>query len=338
MSAAGAAARPFARVGVLGAGAWGTARAQLCARNGAEAVLWARAPAHAADIRKSRENRRRLPGVALDDRVAATSDMADLAAADALLLATPAQSLAQTLALVAASCGTADRSWTAAVCAKGFERGTGRLQTEILADALPNAREAVLSGPSFAVDVARDAPTAVTLACADPETAPRWIATLGGGAFRPYLSDDLVGAQVGGAAKNVVAIAAGVVVGRGLGDSARAATIARGFAEMRRLGLALGARGETLAGLSGLGDLVLTATSAQSRNFSLGLRYGRGEAIGDAPLAEGAKSAATMASLAARHGVETPIGDAVAALVDERTSVDEAIDALMARPLKDEEA
>lgn len=328
---------PFSSIAVIGAGAWGTALAALAVRAGAKTLLWAREPDVAASISEHRENRMFLPGVALPPGIAATSDLAQCAGYDGYLFVVPAQFSRAALSELRKF---ADDDAPVALCSKGVEADTGALMTEVLADVWPTARPAVLSGPSFARDVAQGLPTAVAIA-AERGLAGRWAASLQAPHFRPYWTDDLVGAELGGAVKNVLAIAAGVVVGKDLGDSARAALIARGFAEFQRLGLALGAQAQTMAGLSGLGDLILTAGSPQSRNMSLGVELGRGRALAAIlaernNVSEGAATARAVVGLAKTGGVEVPICAAVADLVDGRVSVDEAIERLLSRPLREE--
>jgi glycerol-3-phosphate dehydrogenase (NAD(P)+) len=323
---------------VIGAGAWGTALAQTCARAGLEVTLWAREPEVALAIAQSRENRLFLPGVILDPAVRATSDPADLAGADLIFAVPPAQHLRATLAAFAPH--MADGT-PVVLCAKGIEQGSLMLMTEVLAEALPQATPAVLSGPSFAADVARGLPTAVTLAADDEALAGEIAQAIATPVFRPYVATDMIGAEAGGAVKNVLAIACGVAEGRGLGASARAALITRGFAELTRFAVALGGRAETVAGLCGLGDLVLTCSSETSRNMSLGMALGRGASLeqalaGKLSVAEGVASAPAVAALAARLGVETPICDAVRAILAGETDVGAAIAALLGRPLRAE--
>ncbi|MGY6663033.1 MAG: NAD(P)H-dependent glycerol-3-phosphate dehydrogenase [Glycocaulis sp.] len=329
-----------ARLGIIGAGAWGTALAQAAARAGTPSILWAFEPEVAKAINETRENPVFLKGVTLDAAIRATSDAADLSACDAWLVVTPAQHMRASLEAFGAYLkpGT-----PVALCSKGIERGSLKLMSDVLAETLPSAIPAVLSGPSFAADVARGLPTAVTLACTDARAGEKLIAMIGSASFRPYLADDLIGAEIGGSVKNVLAIAAGIVEGRGLGKSAHAALIARGFAEMTRLAVALGAQRETLTGLCGLGDLVLTCSSPQSRNMSCGLALGRGEALADIMAArnsvtEGVATAPAVMELAARHGVDMPICEAVAAIVGGKASVDDAINALLSRPFTSEGA
>jgi len=328
----------FQTVGVIGGGAWGTALAQVCARAGLGVTLWAREAEVAESIRQDQENRLFLPGVALDASIAATTELSDLATRDLILAVAPAQHLRATLTEFAAS---APSGLPVVLCAKGVEQGTLKLMNEVLAETLPTARAAVLSGPSFAAEVARGLPTAVTLAAEDLELAQDICAALATPTFRPYAAADMIGAEAGGAVKNVLAIATGVVQGRGLGSSAHAALITRGFAELTRLAVALGGKAETVAGLCGLGDLVLTCSSSQSRNNSVGLALGRGESLeaalsGKLSVAEGVASAPAVAALARSLDVETPICDAVDAILAGRLGVDAAIAGLLARPLRTE--
>ncbi|HTI67019.1 MAG TPA: NAD(P)H-dependent glycerol-3-phosphate dehydrogenase [Caulobacteraceae bacterium] len=323
-------------VGVLGSGAWGTALAQVCARAGLKAVLWSHDPAVAAAIAATRENPLYLPGVPLDPAIGATTDLAAVGTCDLVLAVPPAQHMRSVLAALSPY---APDGLAVVLCAKGVEQGSLKLMTEVLAETLPSAAPAVLSGPSFAGEVARGLPTAVTLACSDEACSGRIARALATPTFRPYLATDMVGAEAGGAIKNVLAIACGIVEGKGLGRSAHAALITRGFAEMTRFAVALGAQAETLAGLCGLGDLVLTCSSPQSRNMSVGLALGRGESLdqalsGKISVAEGVASAPAVRELARRLGVETPICEAVAAILAGETEVDAAIAGLLSRPLK----
>lgn len=318
------------RIAVVGAGAWGTALANAAARAGCDVTLWARDPAVVAMLTSRRESPR-LPGVEIDRRVAATGAIADVAQADAVLLAVPAQDLR----VAASALAPHVKAVPVVACAKGIERGTHRFMTEIIAETLPSATPAILSGPSFADDVARGLPTAVTLACADEATATALAGALGSPAFRPYHTTDVRGVEIGGAAKNVFAIAAGIVHGRKLGASATAALVTRGFAELARFGRTLGARTETLTGLSGLGDVVLSCSTPQSRNFSFGIALGEGRPA-DGKLAEGAFTARALAELANEKKVEMPIAAAVAAVIDGALSVDQAIEGLLTRPFRAE--
>jgi len=319
----------FDRIAVVGAGAWGTALANCAARAGREVTLWARDPAAVAAMVAARESPR-LPGVRLDARVAATGAIADVTHADAVLLAVPAQDLR----VAATALRQHIKDVPVVACAKGIERGTRKFMTEVIGETLPRAVPAILSGPSFATDVARGLPTAVTLACADGQTAAALARALGSPTFRPYHATDVRGVEIGGAAKNVLAIAAGIVAGRKLGASATAALVTRGFAELARFGRACGARGETLTGLSGLGDVILSCSSPQSRNFSLGMALAAGHTFGK--LAEGAFTAAVLAEMAKEKSIDMPIADAIADVLDGKLSVDAAIESLLARPFRAE--
>jgi glycerol-3-phosphate dehydrogenase (NAD(P)+) len=324
----------FDHIAVLGAGAWGTALANILARSGRSVALWAHNPALAAALRESRENAR-LPGIPIEDRIAITDQLADVSDADAILLAVPAQALRGVAITVAPGLREAT---PLIACAKGIERGTHKFMTEVIAEAAPKARAAILSGPSFAADVARGLPTAVTLAAADEALAAALAAALGSTSFRLYHSTDIRGVEIGGAAKNVLAIAAGIVAGRGLGSSASAALTTRGFAELFRFGNVFGARPETLVGLSGLGDLILTCSSPQSRNFTFGLALGRGSTPAQATgkLAEGIFTASVLVDMAQARAVEMPIATAVSAVLDGRLSIDQAIESLLTRPFRAE--
>jgi glycerol-3-phosphate dehydrogenase (NAD(P)+) len=328
----------YRTAGVIGAGAWGTALALVCARAGLDVILQAREPEVVESVTNRRINEAFLPGVVLDDRISVTSELAALGACDLVLAVPPAQFMRSTLDAYAPH----HRDGAPIVlCSKGIERGSLKLMTEVLAETIPAAPAAVLSGPSFAGEVARGLPTAVTLACADPVLGQALLNTLSAPGFRPYLATDLVGAEAGGALKNVLAIACGVSEGRQLGRSAHAALITRGFAEMTRLAVAMGGQAETVAGLCGLGDLVLTCSSPQSRNMSLGLALGQGQTVeqalaGKRSVAEGYESAPAVRALAARLGVETPIAEGIAALLAGEITVDGLIDGLLSRPLKAE--
>lgn len=328
---------PYGHVAVVGAGAWGTALAMVASAH-AKVSLWAREAEVRHSIQAAHENSLFLKGIALPPAIIAIADMAEAGAAEAILLASPAQHLRAVLENLRPHV----RPGTPIVlCAKGIETGTGLLPTEILEETIPMVEPAILSGPSFARDVARGLPTAVTIAARDMRAAARMAATMNRTGFRPYVSDDLIGVALGGAAKNVYAIACGMVEGAGLGESARAATLSRGFAELLRLGAAMGARVETLVGLSGLGDLALTATSPASRNFALGLALGKGAALAELsgpgrPLAEGAATAPALVARAKRHGVELPIADAVADVLAGGLHVKAAAERLLARPLRTE--
>jgi len=323
----------FNSVAVIGAGAWGTALAAVAARAGREVTLHVRDPLAAARIAASRTNPK-LPGVSLAAAIAVTDDIAQAAQSHMILLVTPAQSLRQAMTALAPHLVAAT---PVIACAKGIERGSHKFMTEIIAETAPRAVPAILSGPSFADDVARGLPTAVTLAARDETLAGQLVQALGSPTFRPYHTTDVRGVEIGGAAKNVLAIAAGIVVGRNLGASAQAALTTRGFAELTRFGRAFGARGETLAGLSGLGDLILSCASLQSRNFALGAALGRGDPAPAGKLAEGAATAPVLVELAASRQVELPVATAVAAILGGGMTIDAAIESLLTRPFKAEE-
>lgn len=323
------------RIAVIGGGAWGTALALTAARGGRDVVLWARDGATVEAINGRSENPRHLPGVVLSPGIRATEKFTDIAGADAVVLAIPAQEIRNVATMLT---GALMRRVPVVIAAKGIERDTGKRLSEVLADVLPDVKATVLSGPSFALDVARGLPTAVTIAAQDEELALTLCRAFGSASFRPYAETDVVGVEIGGAVKNVLAIAAGVVAGAGLGASAQAALTARGFAELRRFGAAHGARPETLMGLSGLGDLVLTCSSLQSRNFSYGRAIGERGARPHAPhaLVEGIATAAVVRDVARKRGISMPISEAVAAVLDSSMSVAEAMENLMNRPLRAE--
>jgi len=327
------------RVAVIGGGAWGTALAVVAARAGAGVVLWARDPAIITAINNRHENPVYLPGIALDPTIGATSELeAALNHAEAALLVVPAQFMRGVL-------GRLQRllppGMPLLLCAKGIEIESLQTIPELAQELVPGSPLAVLSGPSFAGEVARDLPTAVTIASGEPELAEAFMGTLGTARFRPYRSDDPIGVEIGGAVKNVLAIACGIVEGRGLGDNARAALVTRGLSEMIRLGIAKGAQADTFRGLSGLGDLVLTCTAGQSRNYTLGLALGRGMSLGEALSAgrsviEGVATAAAVARLAARLDVEMPITAAVEGVLHHGVAIDAMIEALLSRPYRSE--
>jgi glycerol-3-phosphate dehydrogenase (NAD(P)+) len=326
-------------VGVVGGGAWGTALAQTLRLAGRDVVLWARETDTVEEINARHVNTLFLPGVGLDPKLRATTKLADIAAQDVVLMVAPAQHVR------AVSTELAPRlrpGQPFVVCAKGIERETGKLMGEVVAEVVPNATRAALSGPSFAADVARGLPAAVTIACEREDVGRKLAESLGYRQFRIYWSSDITGVELGGAVKNVLAIAAGIVDGKGLGASAHAALVTRGFAELRRFGMALGARPETLTGLSGLGDLILTCGSPQSRNMSLGRALGQGrtldEVLGERrAVTEGVFTAAAVVRLAKAKGIEMPIAEAVNAIVEGRVTVDAAIAGLMQRPFKAED-
>ncbi|HKY79913.1 MAG TPA: NAD(P)H-dependent glycerol-3-phosphate dehydrogenase [Sphingobium sp.] len=322
------------KAGVIGAGAWGTALAQTLSAGGEEVLLWALEPEVVDAVNQSRLNPLYLPGILLNPSLRATGDLGGLADCDMLLIVSPAQHLRRVVA-------SAPAGKPLILCSKGIEAGTGLLMSEVAQEAQPASPIAVLSGPTFAHEVAKGLPTAITLACADAGLAARIAARIARPAFRPYISDDVVGAEIGGAVKNVLAIACGVAEGAGLGLNARASLISRGFAEMTRFGLARGARAETLGGLSGLGDLVLTCSSTNSRNFSLGVGLGEGKSAADLlanrrTVAEGAFTAPVLRQAALAAGVEMPVVDGVCALLEDAMPLAQVIEALLTRPLRPE--
>lgn len=327
-----------ARITVLGSGAWGTALANLSARTATEVLLWARDAAHVAEIAATGVNARRLPKIPLLSNVLPTANLADIFTAELVLAAVPAQAFR---AVLEAASPFISADVPIVVCAKGIENATGLFMSDIVGEILPKNPPAILSGPSFALDVAQGQPTAVTIAAADKALAASLAQRLGGPNFRLYYTDDMRGVEIGGAAKNVLAIACGIAAGRGLGASAGAALIARGFAELSRFGRAFGANAATLMGLSGLGDLVLTCSSRQSRNFSFGFALGQGQTIAEVTngsgLVEGVATCGVLNNLSNKKGVEMPIASAVDAVLAERMSIDEAIETLMARPSKAEQ-
>lgn len=322
------------KAGVIGAGAWGTALAQLLASDGQPVALWALEPDVIDAINGTHENPLYLANIPLSPSIRATGAMTDLATCDLLLVVSPAQHLRSVVA-------QAPAGLPLVLCSKGIEAGTSLLMSEVARASQPTSPIAVLSGPTFAHEVAKGLPTAITLACEDRTLGQRLAARIARPSFRPYLSDDLIGAEIGGAVKNVLAIACGVAEGAGLGLNARAALISRGFAEMTRFGLARGARPETLGGLSGLGDLVLTCSSTNSRNFSLGKGLGEGASAADLlanrrTVAEGAFTAPVLRDAARAAGVEMPVVEAVCALLADAAPLGTVIDALLARPLRPE--
>ena len=328
----------FQRVSVLGAGAWGTALALNAARAGRDVVLWGRNPDSLEAISLRGELPAYLPGITFDTPLETTTDLTEAADADCILLVAPAQ----TTHAIAEAIGFYVRKGTPVIlAAKGLEKGTRRMMSEVLHDYLPQARPAILSGPSFAADVARGLPTAVTIAAGSAPLAEQICATLSTPTFRPYASTDMVGVQLGGALKNVLAIACGIVIGKKLGASAHAALMTRGFAEMQRLALKLGARSDTLMGLSGFGDVALSCSSTQSRNFAFGHALGEGRDLAEllgpgAKLSEGAYTASVACELASEQGIEMPIARAVADVLERKTSIDEAVAWLLSRPLRRE--
>jgi glycerol-3-phosphate dehydrogenase (NAD(P)+) len=319
------------KLGIIGGGAWGTALAQVASADRGETLIWAMESEVVQSINERHENPAFLSGIRLNDSIRATGEIAEVGDCDALLVVTPAQHMRGLLE----HAPVADKPLV--LCAKGIEEQSGRLLHQVAMEACPGAPIAVLSGPTFAHEVAKGLPTAVTLAAQDFGLAEQLRDRIARPTFRIYISDDVAGAEIGGAVKNVLAIACGVVEGKGLGQNARAALIARGFAELRRFGLAFGAKLETLSGLAGLGDLILTCSSTSSRNYSLGIGIGQGRAAAELlsnrkTVAEGAFTAPVLARLAREKGIEMPIVDAVEALVSGRSSVDEVLDGLLSRP------
>ena len=328
---------PFDHIAVLGGGAWGTALANVTARAGRKVTLWEHDETNAEKLANQRESKF-LPGLRIEDSIAVTRDLALAAGAQAILLVVPAQAMRSVVS--ALDSVIAPRTPVIA-CAKGIEHGTQMFMTEVITACAPRATPAILSGPGFAADVARGLPTAVTLAAQDETVAADLAKALASRTFRPYQSTDVRGVEIGGAAKNVLAIASGIVAGRGLGFSASAALTTRGFSELVRFGRALGAKTETMMGLSGLGDLILTCSSPQSRNFSFGMNLGQGrppaEIQATTGLAEGAFTAPVLLEMARERNVDMPIASAVAALLAGQMSVDQAIESLLTRPLRSEE-
>jgi len=323
----------FQSVAVIGGGAYGTALACAALRAGRRVTLYARSADTAAQMKATRKNPR-LPGINLDASINVTADLAEAGRTDIIMLAIPSQSLRHAATALVPHLSP---STPVVACAKGIERGTHKFMTEVIAETMPDVAPAILSGPNFADDVARGLPTAVTPAAKDEKLASDLVQALGSSTFRPYHTTDVRGVEIGGAAKNVLAIAAGIVVGRQLGASALAALTTRGFSELARLGRACGARGETLAGLSGLGDLILSCSSLQSRNFTFGIALGRGETPNRAKLAEGEFTAPVLVELAASQNVDMPVSNAVAAILSGKVTIDAAIEGLLTRPFKAEE-
>ena len=324
----------FERIAIIGAGAWGSALANVIARAGRRVTLCARDRA-GADLLRSRRESPRLPQVRIDERIAIEPLDADLTQQEAILVAVPSQHMRAAVRAIAASLAAGA---PVVACAKGIERGTRQFMTEVIAASARGVQPGILSGPSFAAEVTRGLPAAVTLAMGDAQIAAALARALGSPVLRPYHSTDVRGVEIGGAAKNVLAIAAGIVAGRGLGASAAAALVTRGFAELFRFGQAFGARPETLTGLSGLGDLILTCSSAQSRNYSFGIAVGKGHSPSEAEtqLAEGIFTAPVLVEMAQDKGLEMPIARAVADILGGRISVDAAAEQLLTRPFRAE--
>lgn len=326
------------KIGIIGAGAWGTALAQSMADADRQVVMWAREPEVVASINDKHENTMFLPGVALHDHIAATGSLSSLRDCSTLLLVTPAQHMRASLTALKAELAEGK---PVVICAKGIEIETGNLMTQVAAEVAPQATVAVMSGPTFAAEIARGLPSAVTVAAKDKDLAQEIRDNIISKNLRPYITDDMIGTQIGGALKNVIAIACGILYGRQMGESAKAALMTRGLAEMARLTSAMGGKRETLMGMCGVGDLVLTCSSMQSRNFSLGVALGEGRSLAEImgernSVAEGVHTARAMTVLGRKHAVEMPISDAVCRCVTGAASVDEGINDLLDRPLRAE--
>jgi len=324
----------YQKIGIVGGGAWGTALAAAVCKSGRDALLWAYETETVKDVNTDHVNRTYLPDVPLDPSIRATGDMVEIAAQDAILMVAPAQ---HTRKIASDLSGLLPEGRPVIMCSKGIEQKTASLMSQVLTETLPQAVPAILSGPSFASEVARGLPAALTLACEDEELGLELAQSIGHVAFRPYWSNDIIGAQIGGAIKNVLAIAAGIVHGRKLGDNAHAAIMTRGFSEMVRFGAVLGGRAETMAGLSGLGDLILTCGSPQSRNMSLGIALGEGKTLDEVlgarkSVSEGVYTASVVAKIAEENSLDLPICAAVHTVVSGSSSVDDAITDLLARP------
>ncbi len=326
------------KIGVIGAGAWGTALAQSMAGAGREVVIWAREPEIVASINGQHENTLFLPGITLHENIKATDSLTTAAQCDVLLITTPAQHVRTTLQSLKADVGDGKPF---VICAKGIEIETGLLLSQVAKEVVPNGSFAILTGPTFAAEIARGLPSAVTIACADKDVCQQLQEALSSRTLRTYATDDVIGAQIGGAVKNVIAIACGVIDGRGMGESARAALVTRGLAEMSRLATAMGAKKETLMGQCGVGDLILTCSSMQSRNFSLGAALGKGEKLADIlgarnSVTEGVHTAKALVVMAKNNAVDMPIAAAVNACLSDGASVEETIEKMLDRPLKAE--
>ena len=330
--------KKYTNISIIGAGAWGTALAEVISRQGNQVNLWAREDDVVKSINTLNENTLYLPNIKLSELIIAQNNLDNVINCDLLLMVTPSQFMRSVLEDIK---DNLNDSIPVVLCSKGIETKTLSLMNEITESIIPKNPLAILSGPSFAIDVVNNKPTAVTLACKDLSIGKKIADSISLPTFRPYLSEDIVGAQIGGATKNVIAIAAGVVEGQNLGDSARAATIARGFSEINRLAVALGGQEETLSGLSGMGDLLLTCNSITSRNFSLGIKLGKGLSVEEATdglssIAEGMYSAKAIDKLSKKLGVEMPITNAVNDLIEKKRSLDEIIDDLLSRPIRRE--
>ncbi len=328
------------KIGIIGAGAWGTALAQCLADGGCEVLLWAREPEVVESVNTRHENALFMPGLTLNKAITATDSLSKTADCDTLLVVTPAQFVRSTLESLK---GDIAEGKPVVICAKGIELESGLLMSQVAEEEVPNATIAILTGPTFAAEIVRGLPSAVTIAAKDKDVAQEIREGLASRHLRPYITDDMLGAQIGGAVKNVIAIACGAVMGRGLGESARAALLTRGLAEMSRLAAAMGARKETLMGMCGVGDLMLTCSSLQSRNYSLGVKLGEGAALEEVmserqgkAVTEGVHTAAALMTMARKHAVDMPIAEIVYKCVAEKRPIDEAIDEMLERPLRPE--
>lgn len=322
------------KVGIIGGGAWGTAIAQTISRAGNDVLIWARESEVVDSINNKHENEMYLSGVPLLENVKATSSLSAVADTDAIFLVTPAQKLRETLKTIASD---AQDGKPLVICSKGVELDTGRLLSDVLEEEVPDAVYAILSGPTFAGDLAKGLPGAATIAARDKDVGEQLVSMLGSATFRPYYCEDIIGAQLGGAVKNVIAVACGVVMGRGMGESARAALMTRGMVEMGRLGKAMDAQKDTLLGMCGVGDMMLTCTSMKSRNYSLGVALGEGKTLdeilgGRNSVSEGVHTAKALVQLAESNAVDMPIAEAVNSFLNEGVSIEETIATLMARP------
>lgn len=329
---------PYEKVFILGGGAWGTALANTAARAGREVILWAREQEVCDQITNSRENKKYLSGVLIEDNIEATTDINRAVGCDAVFVVCPAQYFREMMKNLPEDL---DPKVPIIICSKGIELESGKILSQVLVEEMPGRSYAILSGPTFATETARGWPTAVTIACADKDIARHTANALSHKTFRPYITEDPMGAQICGAVKNVIAIACGIIHGNGMGDNARAALVTRGLQEIWSLGNAMGAKRKTFMGMSGVGDLMLTCSSMQSRNFSLGVMLGQGRSLEDilksrSSVTEGVYTADSVLALARRHAVEMPISRAVQAILKGDQSVDDAIDSVLTRPLNEE--
>ena len=329
------------KIGVIGAGAWGTALAQCIANGGHNVIMWAREPDVVKSINQDNRNSIFLPDIDLNSNISATDSLTEVTTeCDVLLIATPAQSVRPTLQSLKADVGEGKPF---VICAKGIELETGFLMSQVVEEVVPNASFGILTGPTFASEIARGLPSAVTIAAKDKDIAQQIIDGISNRSLRTYITDDVLGAQIGGALKNVIAIACGVIEGRGMGESARAALITRGLAEMARLANAMGARKETLMGMCGVGDIVLTCSSLQSRNFSLGVALGQGKKMEEVlkdrrSVTEGVSTSRALKVMAQNHAIDMPISEAVHLCLNEGMSIEDAIEKMLDRPMRSEAA